>query len=180
MVFRHTLLAFFIYVVICVGARGPWQEVEAAKRPAALILYPDAKAIKFDERGSAARLSYHVNSKYPATPVIDLISNKLQKDGWKPLKYNFMNPNLPSSHVTGWQEFLRGIKEPVPICVHQWLGDWKDASGNFVTYAFSYKQSKCSTLGLTDLEVNAVYTPADAARKMQRAFEKWKKDHGIK
>src|ERR1700687_1291084 len=128
MVLRRTLLAFLPCFMICAGLYNAGQQVEAAERPAALILYPDATAIKFDERGSAARLSYHVNSKYPATPVIELISNKLQKDGWKPLKYNFMKPHLPSSHITGWQEFLRGIKEPTPICVHQWLGDWKDPS----------------------------------------------------
>jgi hypothetical protein len=135
------------------------------------MLYPDATSIRFETRGSIDLLSYHVSSKFPATQVIDWISDKLQKTGWEPLKYDFLNPNLPSSHVTGWTYFLHGIKDPT-VCVHQWLGDWKDASGNIVRYGFRYKQVGCSTLALTDLEVDGWYTPADVARQTQ----KWAKD----
>ena len=178
MIFRSTLLAFFACIVICAGLNNSGQQVEGAEHPAALILYPDATAIKFDERGGADRLSYHVNSKYPATPVIELISNKLQEAGWKPLKYDVLNPHIPSSHVKGWQEFLQGTKEPT--CIHQWLGDWKDPSGNIVRYGFRYKHPECSTLTLTDLEVNAWYTTAAVVRQTLQGVEKFKKEHHLK
>lgn len=122
--------------------------------------------------------SYHVSSKFPATPVIGWISDRLQKAGWEPLKYDFLNPDSPSSHVTGWTYFLDGRKRPAP-CVHQWLGDWKDASGNIVRYGFRYTQPGCSTFALTDLEVNAWYIPADVARQTQQHLEKWKKDGNL-
>ena len=129
--------------------------VEAAERPAALILYPDATGIQFDERGGADRLSYHVSLKFPAISIIQLIADKLGKGGWEALRYDFMNPNRPSSPLQGWQEFLDGTKKPA-LCVHQWLGEWKDASGNIVIYAFRYKQPKCSTLALTDIQADGL------------------------
>ena len=113
MIFRRSFLAFFACIVVWAGLYEARQQVESAERPAALILYPGATAIRFDQRGSAYRLSYHVNSKYPATPVIELISNKLQNAGWKPLRYDFLNPHIPSSHLKGWQEFLQGTNEPI-------------------------------------------------------------------
>lgn len=179
MVFRHTFLDFLLCVVICAGLYNGRQQVEAAERPAALILYPGATDIRFDERGSTGRLSYRVSSKFPATPVIELISHKLQKAGWEPMKYDFLNPSLPSSHMTGWTYFLDGTKDPTQ-CVHQWLGDWKDPSGNIVTYGFRYEQLSCSTVALADLQVGAWYTPADVARQWPQALEKWKKDHNPK
>jgi hypothetical protein len=175
MIRRRTFLALLIYIAICTVLFNGRQPVEAAEHPAALILYPDATAIRFDKRGSIDLLSYHVSSKFPATPVIEWISDKLQKAGWEPLKYDFLNPELPSSHMTGWTYFLHGIKDPT-VCVHQWLGDWKDASGNIVRYGFRYKQVGCGTLALTDLEVDGWYTPADAARQVQKLAKRMK-DH---
>ena len=81
--------------------------------------------------------------------------------------------------MTGWTYFLDGRKRPPP-CVHQWLGDWKDAFGNIVRYGFRYAEPGCSTLDLTDLEVNAWYIPADVARQTQKNLEKWKQDGKLK
>ena len=176
MIRRRRFLALFVCIVICAVLYNGRQPAEAAEHPAALMLYPDATAVRFDKLGSLDRLGYHVSSKFPATPVIDWISDKLQKTGWEPLKYDFLNPELPSSQVTGWTYFLHSTKDPT-VCVHQWLGDWKDASGDIVRYGFRYKQVGCSTLALTDLEVNVWYTPANVARQTQSAIAKWTKDH---
>jgi hypothetical protein len=175
MLFRHIAAAFVVCIIICAGLSSGQQQAAAAERPAALILSPGSTGVRFDEQGNTARLSYHVSSKFPATSVIDWISDQLQKAGWKPLKYDFLNPNSPSSHVTGWPYQLDGTKNPA-LCVHQWLGDWRDPSGNIVRYGFRYKQLGCSTLALTDLEVTGWYTPADVVRQMQQLSDKLKKD----
>ena len=52
--------------------------------------------------------------------------------------------------MTGWTYFLDGTKDPTQ-CVHQWLGDWKDPSGNIVTYGFRYEQLSCSTVALRQI-----------------------------
>lgn len=165
-------LAFVLCVIVCAGVNIGRHRVEADEPPAALIAYPDATDMQFDDRESVYRFSYRLTSTFPAKPVIEFISNKLQKDGWQPLKNDFLNPDTPSSHVEGWKEFLDATDQP-PLCVRQWLGDWKDASGNIVTYGFRYKQ-KCDAVPLTDLEVTAWYTPAIVAERILVDLQKHK------
>jgi hypothetical protein len=165
-------LALVLCIVVCASVHGGRHRVEADERPAALIAYPDATDLRFDDRESVYRFSYRVTSTFPANPVIEFISNKLQKAGWEPLKNDFLNPDTPSSQVEGWKEFLDATDQP-PLCVRQWLGDWKDASGNIVTYGFRYKQ-KCDAVPLTDLEVDAWYFPAIVAERILEDLQKHK------
>jgi len=127
-------------------------------------------------QGGMDKLTYDVVAEFPASAVIGWISKKLERAGWEPLKYDFLNPGLQSSQVTGWTYFLDGTKDPIQ-CVHQWLGQWKDAAGNFVDYGFRYKRVGCETSDLTDLEVNAEYVPAAAFRQEQKMLEEWKNEH---
>jgi hypothetical protein len=159
-------------IVTYAGLYNGRHRVEADERPAALLSYPNATDEQFDDRESVYRLSYHVRTNFPAWPVIQSISNTLQKAGWQPLKNNFLNPDTPSSQVDGWKEFLDATALP-PLCVRQWLGDWKDASGNIVTYGFRYAQ-KCDTTSLTDLEVTAWYTPEIVAERILAELQKHK------
>jgi hypothetical protein len=168
-VLRYT--TFAVALVLCSGICCFW-EIEAAERPAALVLYPDATDVRFDTIGKTIRMSYHVDSRYPAEPVLDWIFKRLLKDGWEPLKYDFLNPDSPSSQVTGWQEQMAGTKEP-GLCVHQWLGNWKGPSGDIVTYAFRYKQRGCGISGLTNLEVYGWYASVDVVRQTKQLLEKW-------
>ncbi len=165
-------LAILFCIVVCASLYNSRHRVEADERPAAFITYPNSTDVQFDDRESVYRFSYHVRSNFPAWPVIQLISNTLQKAGWQPLKNDFLNPDTPSSQVEGWKEFLDATQQP-PLCVRQWLGDWKDASGNIVTYGFRYAQ-KCDSSSLTDLEVKAWYTPWIVAARILADQQKHK------
>lgn len=99
-IFRCTTLVFVVYTSICGNLLCSGRQIEAAEPPAALILYPDATGVRFNE-GNAVRVSYHINSKFPAAPVLGWVSENLRKQGWKPLKYDFLNPGSLSSQVTG-------------------------------------------------------------------------------
>ncbi len=48
MIFGHTSAAFFLCIAICAALCNGPQQVEAAERPAALILYPGPTGIRFD------------------------------------------------------------------------------------------------------------------------------------
>ncbi|MGC1399975.1 hypothetical protein [Candidatus Binatus sp.] len=170
-------LALVLSIVLCALLYDSRQSVEADERPAALIQYPDATAVQYDDREAIDRLSYHVSSKFPAKPVIDLISNKLQKEGWQPLKYYFLRPDTLSSQEQGWQQFL-DVNQAPALCVRQWLGDWQDSSGNIVTYGFRYAEVKC-TSDPSDLEVTGWYTPAYVARRTLEESERHKKDNNL-
>jgi len=164
----------------------PIQPARASEYPDALLVYPDAKDVRSGKREATEELEYHVDAKFPASNVIGWISHKLQGTGWKPLTHDFLNPNLPSSQAQGWQDFLAGPKAP-GSCIHQWIGNWRDVSGNFVRYALRYTQTECGAPDLTDLrsvpkltelEVTAAYVPAAVARQMQEAVEQFKREHG--
>jgi len=174
MVLRPAHTAFLFFIAICAGLRGGL--VNAAEHPDAFLTYPNAANVWTGSVGSTDQLTYDVVAKYQASHVIGWISRKLQKAGWEPLVYDFLNPGLPSSRVTGWQEFLDGTKDPT-LCVHQWIGDWKDAAGNIVRYLFRYTQLECGTSDLTDLAVSAVYVPAAAARQAEQMFGQQEKEH---
>lgn len=54
-------------------------------------------------------------------------------------------------------------------CVHLWIGDWQDPSGNVVLYYLHYDGNRdCRTEELTDLVVTGLYMPAAAARYVQK------------
>lgn len=170
---RRIQIAFLLCIVICAAAyTGQQESVDAVERPSALLLYPNATDVWSGERGGSDQLAYHVHAKFPASGVIGWICYKLQEAGWEALTYDFLNPNLPSSRVQGWQQFPAGLKNR-ELCVHLWLGSWKDVSGNIVTYAFRYKQP-CSASNPNDLEVVAGYYPAIVARQLHDSAEQLK------
>jgi len=173
-ILRRTRVGFlFVILVFVVQTLGSMQLANAAEDNPALIVYPGGTGVMAHTRGGMDQLTYDVVAEFPAADVIGWISHKLERAGWEPLKYDFLNPGLQSSQVTGWEYFLDGIKDPIQ-CIHQWLGQWKDAAGNFVDYGFRYKRSGCETSDLTDLEVNAEYIPAAVFRQM---LEELKKEH---
>jgi hypothetical protein len=178
MIRRRAQAFFLLSVVVSIGGLSLSEYCQhsahgAESTPVALMVYPNATLVVSDVRGPTDDLDYHVQAKFPASGVIGWISSKLQEKGWEPLAYDYLNPASPSSQVNGWQEFLDQSKNPTR-CVHQWLGDWKDSSGNIVGYAFRYEQSDCNASTLTDLEVAAVYTPAAIAKQTQQA---WSQGH---
>ncbi len=135
--------------------------------PEALLEYPSAKAAKYSEVEGKTQLDYFLDTKFPASGVIGWVSDHLKDAGWKPLTHDFLNPTLPSSQVQGWRHFIDG-RGKHDICVHAWTGDWTDASGNVVTYAFIYRTVDCSTSHLTNLEVLVVYYPAQTAEQFRK------------
>jgi hypothetical protein len=174
MLHRPVHTAFLLFIAICASLRGGL--VIAAEPSDALLTSPNATNVWTGTVGWSDQLTYHVDAKFPAAEVIDSISHKLQKAGWEPLKYDFLDPALPSSQVSGWQEFPHGIKDP-KLCVHQWLGDWKDAAGNIVRYTFRYKHPGCDTSDLKDLEVSAAYVRAAAVQQARQMFKQLEKQH---
>jgi len=179
MTFRHPKLTFLLLsVAICggllTGCRRPLEQNQPV-RPDALILHPRAKDIQFLKREGTDQVTYRVDGKFPASGVIGWISYQLEEKGWEPLTYDYLNPDLPSSHVQGWTQFEDATKSSVYI-VRQWLAEWRDGSENIARYAFRYTYPKDGPPNLTVLEVSAVYIPAPLARQGQEAVRKFKEE----
>ena len=115
----------------------------------------------FGSRG----VSYTLAEPHPAASVIDEISVRLAATGWKPLDEDWLNPGMPSSHLTGWGDFVDATVKPIRQ-VHQWMAQWKDGSGNIVTYTFLYSYPENGKPDLSSLSVNGAWYPAAGVRWM--------------
>lgn len=176
MIFRRVTIGFLILTVLsgplywtCIASAGASQHSDA------LVIYPGATQIRSSKLGGTDQLSYHLKARLPASGVIDWISAQLWLKQWKWLPYDFLDPNntVGASQVRGWHSFL----EPTGGCVQQWMGDWKDSSGNVVRYVFRYKLPKSCAPDSDDLEVFAIYTPAALVKEGQDAWKKFKQKH---
>jgi hypothetical protein len=141
---------------------------EEARASKALIILDGAMNL---QQGPSAYgtfyVSYGLMAEYPPSNVIQQISSKLNDLHWAPLKEDWLNPGIPSSHVRGWTEFLddnRGALQHV----HQWLAQWKDPSGNIVSYSLRYSYKEGGPSDLKSLWVNGIWNP-DTYVKMRSA-----------
>jgi hypothetical protein len=161
----------FCILIGCIAALVATRGIEpptalALEHADAFIVCPRATRIWSRNVEGWSQLTYHVEETFPASSVIGYISYKLQKQGWQPQTHDFLNLELQTSQVRGWGEILEGPRIPGD-CVHRWIGDWKDRSGNIVRYTFRYREGKrrC-TSNPVDLEVNVTYVPVSAAERL--------------
>jgi hypothetical protein len=132
----------------------------------ALILVHGASRVVYKKLGPLSQVYYEVNTPYPAQGVLDELRDQLAKRGWRPLKEDFLNPGLPSSHVTGWQSF--GDRTTTPrTFVKQWLADWENGKGDVVVYGLRYRYKDEMNQDSNTLRVFGSYS-SKAVADMQR------------
>jgi hypothetical protein len=135
----------------------------------ALIVLAGANDVK---RGPGAYesfyVAYNLTEQYPARNTIRQILSRLSNLGWTPLKEDWLNPGLASSHVRGWTDFLDNTKGPLQH-VHQWSAQWQDSRGNIVTYSLRYSYPDGAPRDLHSLWVNGLWYPAASAKMIRSA-----------
>jgi hypothetical protein len=120
-------------------------------------VYPDGRQ----------QVIYAMDTPYPADEVLAFLKIELQKRGWKALSESFFNPGLPSGIERGWTSFEDHTRQPW-TGVFAWSADWENSSHDITEYVLQYKSPKLSTYDLKDLEVIAIYIPANiAARSLE-------------
>jgi hypothetical protein len=138
------------------------------KYSASLVVAPLAKSPKYLKyQDGRQQVIYSTESEYPAEDVLSFISEELKKRGWKPLPQDFFNPDIPSSHQRGWTFFEDHTQQPW-TGVYAWNADWENGSHDIVVYVLRYESPDNSTRNLKNLQVIALFIPADKATKMRR------------
>ena len=138
------------------------------KYSASLVGTPLAKSPKYLKyQDGRQQVIYSTESEYPAEDVLSLVSAELKKRGWKPLPHDFLDPDAPSSHQRGWTFFEDHSQKPW-TGVYAWIADWENGSHDIVRYALRYESPDNSTRNLKNLQVIALFIPADIAAKMRR------------
>jgi hypothetical protein len=141
------------------------------KPPASLLIYPKSENVRYNQQQGAWWAYYDVKVQYPADDVLRFIRGKLEGLGWSPLKEDIFNPGEPSSHITGWRDFVDGRTTP-KTKVHQWLAQWKDPQGNVVWYVLKYRHPVGKSSIPNTMSVVATYYPASIVQQQL----KWVQD----
>jgi hypothetical protein len=123
-----------------------------------LVLPPAATGMRCHLGNGTPEASGDLREVYPATTSLATISTGLKAAGWKPLREDFLNPGVLSSHVRGWAFFQDGTVSPEQD-VHQWLADWEDQQLNLVVYAIQYRTARDQPIGDQPGRLSAKYLP---------------------
>ena len=131
-----------------------------------LIPLKGAENVRYDKGAyRSLHVGYGFIEKYPARDVLSQIAGRLKKLGWEPLKEDWLNPGVPSSHVRGWTEYVDGTVKPERQ-VHAWKAQWKNRAGDVVAYSFRYSYPQDGKADLQSLWVNGSWYPASAVPQM--------------
>lgn len=150
------------------------------KYSASLVVVPSAKSPKYLKyQDGRQQLIYATESEYPAEDVLSFISAELRKRGWRPLPQDFFNLEIPSSHQRGWTFFEDHTQKPW-TGVYAWNADWENGSHDIVVYALRYDSPDNSTRNLKNLQVIALFIPAEIAANMKRDAAIFKAGRGSK
>jgi hypothetical protein len=146
--------------------------------PQSLIVLPGAEDIHYANYAGTKQVRYKLRKRYPAKDVITEISRRLAKQGWKPLKGDFQDTSLPSSHVRGWENFVDATHHQEET-VQQWLADWTNAQGEIVSYDFEYRwpeptagqpiEGDLFTPKTDKLQIYGIYMPTKLVKAVRRA-----------
>jgi hypothetical protein len=161
---RHVVTWLMVLATLAYGCTLP----RDAEPPDALIVAPESTNVEFIKLGPLWQVYYDVKAPYPAEDVLHWLREQLARRGWQPLNEDFLNPGLPSSHVTGWQSF-GDYSTKSTRAVHQWLAQWQDANGAVVVYALQYRTTEIGTLDLVTLHVLGSYSTKAVAEEQRKA-----------
>ena len=148
-------------------------ELHDAEARGALMVAPGATKVEFKKLGLLQQVYYEVKTPYPAEEVLSWLREQLAQRGWQPLEDDFLNPGLPSAHVTGWQSFGDASSRQLSW-VQQWMADWQDANGNVVVYALRYRTTDRTHLDSDTLHVFGSYSSKAVADKQREAAAAWR------
>jgi hypothetical protein len=129
--------AFVRASMVVVFAFGAWacdhaSEQLRTKLPAGLVLLPGAQQVTHGGDDRSVSIGYEVDLPFPAGALLDAV-NRALGEHWPPLNDLWLNPGVPSSHVTGWTYFPDGR--------HYWSGQWRSADDRMVEYVLQYQSA---------------------------------------
>jgi hypothetical protein len=167
---RSALLAF----VVCIPAWSQQSKPASEIHPSFFIVARGATEVRQTRWQGHDQIVYRIQASYPAADVLKTIAERLGQLGWKPLKEDWLNPGLPSSHVRGWTYYEDETTKPA-TSVRAWGAEWENGDHDILSYDLYYRclGNLCSsTFDLHDLQVVAIYIPADLAGRMKATIPK--------
>jgi hypothetical protein len=136
-----------------------------------LLVPKNAKETKYVQgpQGEWLLVAYRLSERYPAKATLAELASHFKGGGWKPMKEDWLNPGIPSSHAKGWSEFVDGTVNP-PLRVWQWKGAWENAQGDIIDYSLTYYGALRGSGERSDLSISGAWFSAAEAAKRRRVF----------
>ena len=164
------LLTIFLRTAFCVlisnGVGWSQQPEGPVPCPEALIAIPFASNTTCRYALGKTQLVYRVEEGYPADDALKTIYTTLGQQGWKPLKRDFLNPSIPSSHMRGWTQFEDDTTTP-HTTVHAWQTQWMNQRKDVVDSILEYRYPVGEAPDLHTLHVVALFIDANIAAESQ-------------
>jgi hypothetical protein len=104
--------------------------------------------------------------------------NSRSEDGNRSRKIS-SNPEKPSSERSGW-EFMEDQTQKPSKATWQWSAEWENGYQDITMYFLKCESPTNPPLDAKNLQVTALYIPAEIAAKMMRDGEKFKQDRNPK
>ena len=166
------LIAFCILILIlsCREQNGQ----SASDYSDELIVLKGASNVQYHKMYGQDQISYRIFNKHPAQDTIAELNTRLEAKGWEPLKEDWLNPGVPTSHVRGWGSYIDGTTNP-ELKVHTWNSDWKNKNEDILTYALMYSYPNNGKPNMSELNVIGIYIPNDLAKKDLEQIDAYKK-----
>jgi len=99
-------------------------QIVALPRVLISLIDTDAERLICFQRGNEyIEITYLVSSSFPPDRLLNRLRSTLRCQGFKPLKADLLNPNIPSSHIRGWVKFFDPKHKQ---WVLQWIGQWQN------------------------------------------------------
>jgi hypothetical protein len=131
--------------------------------PAGLYVPEGARNVQQRERQGIQEISYNVAAAYPASPFLCELTNYVDRQQWRGLREDALNPGSESSLVSGWGDYGNATRQP-ETHVHAWMSQWLNQQGDLLTYALQYEYPEAGTPDLSTLKVSALIWPAKLVR----------------
>jgi len=166
---RFCLACLAISLFLCTSSWFQQSGHAAERLPDFFVVVSGATEVQHSIFQGKDQITYRLQVPYPAADVLRTINTRLNQTGWQPLKEDWLNPGLPTSHVRGWFYFEDLTTKP-STSVRGWNGDWKNSAHDVLTYTLEYRcpGDLCSsTRDLRDLRVVAIHIPADLAEQIK-------------
>jgi hypothetical protein len=115
------ILIVFCILVLTLSCREQNRQ-SASNYSDSLIVLKGASNVHYHKVYGQDQISYKIFNKHPAKDTISELNTRLESKGWKPLKENWLNPGVPTSHIRGWGSYIDGTTNP-ELKVHSWHSD---------------------------------------------------------
>jgi len=158
------LLIIFSFFISCCSSS---KHDDPSKYSDALIVVKGAKDLSYRKFHGTDQLCYNVLTPYPAYQELSELSQKLESKGWEPLKEDYLNPGLPSSHARGWTDFIDATVEPKRQ-VHQWLAQWEYVNKDILWCSLRYSYPEGKKADFDSLKVSLCFVPAKLAMESKK------------